>query len=415
MYDRSVFADLDRVDVIYTDEDGNKIGAQTDHRSRADIEADAPRTLVFALSRVLSPRNADLDLTGMEYVFREEPPPSLRRALEAADCRVRIDKALMPRDQQPDDELVDRLAGEALEEIGRAMLARHDQPISRDGLEALEAELVPEREGFDDWPAERRYTALLELGAAAGVVIRATNEGEWVRDHHFGFVFPFTLETQKARSNLFGRALRYYEESPYDGPSILLSSVGEGPQDGLILPVLRRAGVGDRVDVPLFSRPLLKTDDEDVPHIYLVQDRPSSVAYLPHASIEDFDALLEASSTNLSKLTLTPERIEGDLPMYVLDGHFFAASKILDRRFLLGLAESLDCEMLLVAVPGQQLAVIAPMTGEEALIAGFVQLVQNAYEDVTDSLRLSPHVFVATPQQGVHGMLRVVQTNPEDN
>ena len=402
-----MFADLDRVDVVYTRGDGHKVGVQTDHRSRAALQADADRSLVFALSRVLSPLAADLDLVGMEYVFREPPPEPLRRALEAADCRVRIDDELLDVLQAPDEAVVEQLAGDALEAIGRATLARHELPVSPAGLEGLEATLTEDRDGYEDWPAERRYTALLELGAAAGVVLRAAAQGRWVRDDHFGSVFPFTLETDQARSNLFGRALRYYEESPSDGPSVLLNSVTEGPQDGPILPILRPEGVGQGVDAPMFSRPLLPVEDVEVPHIYLVQDRPSSVAYLPHASQEDFDALLEASLTNLARMTVPPERVEGQLPMFVLDGHFFAASKILDRHFLAGIAETLDSEMLMVAVPGQQLALIAGIPTEVELVAGFVGLVEEAYEDVRPSHRLSRSVFIANPTDGVQGVLRV--------
>ncbi len=407
-----VFADLEQVDVIYVGEDGRKIGLQTDHRPRDALEADVDRTMVFALSRVLTPRNADLGLVGMEYGFFETPPDEVRRALEAADCRIRVDDEILSPEQAPDDALVDELAGQALEALGRSVLQRHGQAVTREGLEQLEAALITDRETFGDWPAEQRYTALLELGAAAGVVIRALNDGHWVRDHHFGSVFPFTLECEDARSNLFGRALRYYEESPEDGPSVLLDSVTEGPQDGPIIPVLRRPGVGVQVDVPLFSRPLVSTDDEDIPHIYLVQDRPASVAYLSHETQADFDALLDVSMRHIEQLNLTPERVDGQLPMFVLDGHFFASSKILDQRFLLGLSESLGSDGLMVAVPGQQLALIAAMPAQPELIVGFARLVEEAYEDVKQSLRLSPHVFVATPTKGVHGIVRF-QDSPD--
>lgn len=404
-----MFADLDRIDIVYAREDGRRVAVQTDHRSSAELEADEPRSVVFALARVLGPMSSDAGLDAVEYVFKEMPPARLRRALEAAGCAVRIGDELVEGQTAPDEALVDSLAGEALEAVGLDALTRLGAAPTEEGLRALEQALSASRAGFGDWDAERRHTAVLELGAAAGVVLQGVAGAEWVRDTYFGAPIPFTVDAGGNRCNLFGRAHRFYAESSDDGPSVLLRSLDDGRhQDGLVLPVLRPSGFGG--DVAPTSRPLLALDPvpETMPYIFLVQDRPETVAYLHHETVDDFDALLEASLENLARVPVTPSRVDGgDLPFFVLEGSFYAAAKILDRRLIAGLAETLGADALMVAVPARDVALLAPFPVEPAVAASFLDLVQAAYREQTESHRLSDLVFMATAAEGFQGLLQV--------
>jgi hypothetical protein len=126
------------------------------------------------------------------------------------------------------------------------------------------------------------------------------------------------------------------------------------------------------------------------------QDRP-----------EDFELLLQASLENLARLPITPERSESEPPFFLLDGHFFAASKILDKRLLRDLAARLGCEVLMIAVPGTQTALIAPLL-EQDQIASFIQMVEEIHREHTqESYRLSELVFIATPANGIEGLVRL--------
>lgn len=411
-----MFADLDQIDIVLDDEDGKRVGIQTDHRSSAELADDEPRSLVFALARVLGPLRSEAGLGAIRYAFRFAPPARLRAALEAAGCGLEVGGRAVEAIGGPDPERVEALGGEALDMIGASALTSRGLPLTEGGLQALEAALETERAGFEAASVEQRHTLVLELGAAAGVILGNTRSGRWVQDDDFGHAIPFTLEADGQRCNVFGRAERFYAESADEGPSTLLRSLAENREyDGPILPVLRPAGFGDAQGV--LGRPLVELDPmpERMPGIYLVQDRPRTVAYLAHASIEDFDVLLEASRAGLARSTAKLERVEGDLSFFVVRGSFYAATKVIDGQTLAGLAESLGADTLMVGLPAREVALVAPLVDDAELVAAFVRLVEESFEEQNPSHRLSDLVFVATPEDGVQGILRVEPNDEADD
>lgn len=407
-----MFCDLDKVDIVYTRADDAKIGVQTDHRFTEALAEDLPRTIVFTLARILRPKMASLELDEIECVYPAPPPERLREVIEVAGARLRVDDERVAPTYAPDEARMVELAAEALAVVGREALAREGMEPTEAGLIAFEQARAPDAAEFADWLPEQRYTALLELGAVAGEVIRAEHGGSWIHDTCFNHEIPFTVDREGARSNLFGRATRFYEDSVQEGPSVLVATVAEGPSDGPILPVLRSAGYGDK---GLTSRPLVGTEGDDslIPHIYLVQDRPQTVSFLPAQPLEDFDTLLEASYANLARLPIRPQRVRDDLPIYVIEGSFFATSKLLDRSMLSGLAETLQVELLLVAAPSREVALIGPFDQDPGFVEAFMDLVQSAHEDARPGARLSPCVFLADAQRGVHGLVRLVEDKAE--
>lgn len=409
-----MYCDLDKVDIVY-ERNGEQIGVQTDHRAAEDIEADLPRTLVFALCRIIQPFGSELGLSAMECAYEAMPPARLREAVEVAGARLRVGEGVVEPLAEPDDARADEIAALALEEVGRGALARRGLEATEAGLHALEAQLGLDAEYFDDWLPEQLNTAILELGAAAGEVMRAVHGGVWVRDHYFEQDIPFTVNRDGSRTNLFGRARRFFEESVDEGPSILMKTATEGPSDGPILPVLRHRDFAGGPDAAPTGRPLVEVEGvEGIPHIYLVQDRPESVMYLGEQPREDFDVLLEASYQNLARVPASVERLQDDLPIYLLEGDYFATSKILDRTTLAGLAETVESERLMVAVPTTRTAVVAPMWEDPSLVASFLALVEDIHDAEGQSVQLSRHAFLATPEGGVIGLIRLTAEEDEE-
>lgn len=404
-----MFCDLDKIDIVYTQADGATVGVQTDHRATDALAEDLPRTIVFTLARILRPMSSEHGLDHVECVFPAMPPERLREAIETAGARLRVEEALVEPLHAVDEAQADRIAAEALETVGRDALDRAGCARTAEGLEALERKLSPAAAEYEAWVPEQRFTAVLELGAAAGEVMRAEHGGRWVRDSHFQQALPFTVDRDGACTNLFGRATRFFEESTDEGPSLLLRTATEGPTDGPILPVLRAANYGAGTQGARTSRPLLEglEDVEGVPHVYLVQDRPQSVQYLSPESLEDFDALLEASFQNLVRLPVRPKRLGDDVPIFLLDGDFFATSKLLDQGMLMGLAEALGAELLMVAAPNHQVGFVAPLSEDVGFTHAFVNLVRSTFEESPPRTRLSPLVFAAIPGVGVKGILQL--------
>lgn len=402
-----MFCDVDKVDIVYERDDGAQVGVQTDHRTAAEIREDLPRSLVFTLSRIIRPMTADMGLAEVEVVFPELPPPELREAVEVAGGRVRAGDEVLEPEHAADPARADAIAAAALEQVGRAALARFELEATEAGLHAYEEQVGLHFEDFGHWVPEQQHTAVLELAAAAGEVMRAVHGGTWAREALFEQDFPFTVERDGSRTNLFGRAYRFFEESVSDGPSVLLRSAGEGSSDGPILPVLRPPGFAGNTQSPPFGRPLLDVDTPEIaaemPHIYLVQDRPESVMYLQDLDAESFDTFLEASYPGLASRSVDVERLADDAPVFILEGDYFAASKILDRRLLAGLAETADSPVLLVAVPTTRAAVV----GTPEYAAGIIDIVRQIYEGEGQSVRLSPLVFAATAEAGIEGLVRL--------
>lgn len=402
-----MFADLDRIDLVYVDEQGRKVAVQTDERAEGALHGDQARTLVFAVARVLGPQRPEHGCKVVKVNFRGRPPVIVQRAVEAAGATINVLEAPLDPLESKDFELMEALAGDAVEAIGRAVLARNGLEATESGLTALEAALSDSRSRFEGGDAAARYTAVLELGAAAGVVMQEISGAEWVRDEDFGHAIPFTVESEGHRCNVFGRAERFYAESDREGPSVLLRGLSESEHDGLILPVLRPAGFGESQG--LIGMPLVDLDPmpEGMPMVLLVQDRPHTVAYLSHESAKDFETLLEISVDMLAQMPAEVERVEGDLPFFVVRGSFYAASKVIDRQTIAGLAESLNTETVMVGLPSREVALVAPFVEHTDLVGAFAQMVEESYEDQSPSHRLTKLIFIASADDGMQGILRV--------
>lgn len=393
---RGVFAELDRVDIVFDDEEGRRIAVQTDHRDAAAQARTPALTELVAVLRVLAARRFD----GVVYATLTEPAPFVRAAVEAAGARLRVGEDDWAPASTPDLAGTDRRVAAALDRLGQDVMARFALPIDRGGLERLEAEWAS-RELDRAGDPENFTTAWLELAGAAGVVMSAIHGGRWTRGEVFGEGVPYGWALEDRVSNVFGRAFTLVAEGLKPGPSAHLDALAEASSDdGPILPVIRPAGFGG--EHATRSRPLVVVEGvEEIPHIYLIRDRSTSVEYIPTESEGDFDALYEASLYGLRKIRAKIERVDG-LPCYFVQGDFYAASKVLDRGLIAGLSEALDSPMLLVAIPARIGAVVGASNHPET----FASLVAELYESTSESQRVCPTIFVATPEDGVCGVLQ---------
>lgn len=391
-----MFAEIDRVDIVFETEDGKRIGVQTDDRRAAEQAEEPELSLVFGILRVLTARGLD----AIVYASPEEPPSFLREALECAGAQIRVADEELDPVRAEDLDATDRQMRAALHRIGLAVLAAGGFEATQEGLLGLEAQVLRARgDGFED--TEVRARAWVELAAAAGVIFSALHGGQWARRDLFGDTVPYAWVLGGYVANVFGRAYRLVLEGIEPGPSAQLDSLAEPAADGPILPLIRPAAFGGGAGPR--SRPLLAVADEagpvDVPHVFLVRDRPSSVEYLDIGSDEDFEGLFDASLHNLARVAVPPQRV-GGLPIYLLDGDFYAGSKILDRSLIQGLAEALDAEVLFASFPARGAVLIG--AGE---FADFFDLTTQLIADTPESERICDEVFLATPGEGLCGVI----------
>ncbi|MEQ8275546.1 MAG: hypothetical protein RMA76_33390 [Deltaproteobacteria bacterium] len=398
-----MFCDIDKVDIVVAEDDGSNVGVQTDHRGPDEIDFD--RSVALALARIWGPlSHGVVEAVRMDFV--QEPPETFRRVVEAAGAEVHAAMEPLERLQTVDQAVAEEALHGALANVAAEVFAEHGLEATVDGLHALEAALAPRFEGFDDLYPEERYTLILQLGAAAGAALmHRESGGRWVRDETFLAGFPFTVDVEGASANLFGRAERFFHESPNEGPSRIVANFKE-EADGPIVPVLRLPLRTD-VEHDEARRPLLDVPDvEAMPWIYLARDMPSSIAYILDLDREGFDTLLEHAVAGLAQIHVETERLEVDgFTVLALTGHFFATSKLLDPSFLRAMTETLDGEMLFVAIPGSQLALIAACDPQH--IGTMVALAENAYAEQEPSYQLTPLVFVANATDGIVGFARL--------
>lgn len=397
-----MFADLEQIDLIYEDAEGQRIAAQTDHRTTQELVDDAARTVIFTLARIYAPLLDQPAPAQVEYVFQHPPPQPLRDVINAAGASVTGNDDIQPSPAKRDDRMACAALGAAMQHIGQAVLTRHEQPTTLAGLQALERALEPSRDEVVQGPALQRYTAQMELAAAASVVMQAECEGTWHPDPSFQEPFPFALDIDGRRANIFGRAARYYLENADEGPSYLLMALDDDAHsDGLILPVIRYPDTAGLI----IGRPLLPKGSApiDLPSIYLAEDRENSVQYLSCDSDEDFEALLEASMHNLRAAPVEVDFVDGEPALYLVEG-FYAPSKALDRGFLTAIAERLHADELWVGMPGRELLFITP--ADEQWREVFTRFVSKTYQEQLESQKLSAIVVIADPKQGITGWLQ---------
>lgn len=395
-----MFSSLHKIDIVATSPAGGDatLLVQTDHRSPAEVGADQGLSMIFALTRMLVPRSGEYATATVRYTCVAAVHPLLETA--AAACGAELEGERQARDlagvarQDPAD-----LADAAFATVGRRVMAERGLAMDEPGLATLvEAMATPPALDDDELG---HYTAMVELAAATGEVLRARFGGRWVRDEAQHSAIPFVFELgvgDDMRANVVGKVEKYFRFGAIDSPVLLLrggedATVDEGP----LLFTLKPAGWEPAAK--LVAEPIVtgfEAAGAIVPLMVYGHDRPNTFAMLgkDKADLPSLATLRAQALRTLAEVEVETERLDLDgVELVVVHGSYFAAEKILDAAFLRRLHDELGCELLAAAVPEKSRLLVTPGVAAPAALAGFMAVAKGIYDADEGGRQLSPTVF----------------------
>lgn len=258
-----MFSSLDRIDIVAQRKDGVKEYWQSDHRTAEEIEQTRAISTLFALTRLLNPRRGEDDgpRAVVIYSAAEPPPEFLRQAIRAAGARLSIGDGL-ELEPEPDaappsggggflsralrglfggdnpapsaaaagSPSLDDILQDAFARLAREVAAEHGVALDVEGLRAVESALGAKE--LDAEMDETAYwTAVFQLGAFGGELIRASNGGRW-KQTDMG-TLPFALDTRfrggEATVNPLGKAIKFLADGEGDSVVALVQVVQREP------------------------------------------------------------------------------------------------------------------------------------------------------------------------------------------
>ena len=395
-----MYSSIDRID-MEGEIDGKTMAVQTDHRRPDEIEATPEISVLFALARVINARHTSkankLELAGVVYAPMLPPPAFLVDALTTVGALLENMETMERRQlvQKGDPaELTDR----TFTRLAARACARLDAD-ERDAIAALEEELSG---GFEpDEENEIEYwTAVFELMALTGEVIRERLGGSWVVTDH-GSV-PFGFQVKDGSILLPGnRAQRSLEEGPAQGMSVLLEALDDPSKlptrvvntDGPIVPTLRsraEAAAGQYVTRALFER---MPPDADAPVICYGRDSETMLALIRTDSGEpEVDHAAALANLRAQKVEIEEHDVAG-MTMLSVGGNFFAAEKLLDVAFMRGLEMRLRDDMIGAVVPRRGVLLVAGL-GKNPLNARILSRIGAGEFEKEKSRGICPNVII---------------------
>ncbi|HUJ62549.1 MAG TPA: hypothetical protein VLX92_28805, partial [Kofleriaceae bacterium] len=386
-----MYCSIDKIDLA-AQIDGRPIAVQTDHRGRADIEADPELTQLFAMARVLNARTQLADDghpdAAVHYVIGEEPPAALREALtavggtiERADRRRSIE-ALGPASEIAVAEIADRCFARLAQRVKQRVGSR-DLAIA---LRMLEDQTIanppPRGDEVGYW------SRVLELAALAGELLRAKYPGMWVQTDRALVPFGFQLAAGSAVMFPTNRAQRVIEDGRDESLFKLLIAADEtvrhpsDPETGRLMPSLRR-----RRDVELDEvvwRPVLADHaPSDLPIVVCGIDGESTFGMIRREALaRPPDVALAEALCNLAEESVQCDTLDvGEIPVIVVSGSFYAAEKLLDRAFMRALHDELGGELLVAATPTRGMLLVSRAERDPAALARFFALVRARHDE----------------------------------
>jgi len=399
-----MYSSLDKIDLL-AEEPAGALVAQTDHRSREEIEAEPELSTLFAMIRVLGPRQMmareQRPLAAIVYVAFAEPPGFLIDALASVGAALEV----MPGRERRSL----AAGGEAPEAIvDRAFAALAQRVCRRVGISDPAAALrVLEGESLAD-PVDREedelgyWTRVLELTALVVTVIRARHKGEWVITDQSDV--PFGLSLGDGQLVLPGnRAQRFLEDGENESMFLLVGSTDEiaantaaGAPEGPLLPSLRSKKEAEASS--LLCRPLLEGRElGDVPVIAYGADGEQTFGLLQRPRHEPRAEEVHAKAmVNVRGQEAEIEELEvGELAVLAVSGSFFATEKLLDPVFMQELHERLDAELLAVGVPRRGLMFVASALQDPEQLALLIAMVAHEHGK-GGSRAISPAVLLVS-------------------
>ncbi len=375
-----MYSSLHKVDIV-ADIDGT-VCVQTDHRDRAEIEAQREISIVFGVTRMLAPGLADPTKRKVQYVCMGEVPPFLRELIRVCGATFTENGEKTPREPAvaADLDAVARMSHDALMTLGREVLARRGLEATPEGVLRLEEAIRDEDQPDLEENEIQYYENMVELAAAAGVVIAAREQdARWRVTPQVMSLVPLAIDVRGSLTNLFGRTERFFEGEVSQGPAALVE-ITEQRSDAPVVGILKPAEWGRGHPVPALSEPLTKS--ADMPLIAYAHDHPNAVAYINTQTggmtLDEARAKAEAFYRTIE---VSVERLSPDLPLFLVTGGYYAPEKLLDRAFARELHVRLECETLLVAMPARGVAAVVPVRTDpreaSVVIASFAERAQE--------------------------------------
>ena len=380
-----MYCSIDRIDLA-TRVDGQPVAIQTDHRSRAELEAAPELTALYAMARVLNARQHFGATGAVHYVVTGEPPAFLRDALAAVGGTLAIGASLELLGPASSD-AVDAIADRAFASLARRAANRIGTRDLAVALRMLEDQTFAAPPARADEPSY--WQRVLELGALAGELLRAKypHASGWVCSDRATVPFGFGIDgsTMMFPTN---RAQRVIEDGADESLFKLLVAVEEtlrAPPDvrtGRLMPSLR-----DRRSVELDEvvwRSLLADDTPtDLPIVVCGIDGETTFGMIRREALEGSsdDAMARALASLADEHPTVEDARFGELRMIVVSGSYYAAEKLLDRAFMRRLHARLAADVLCAAVPARGLLVVTTAELAPAELAKLAALVEARFEE----------------------------------
>lgn len=348
-----MYSSLTKIDLASSNPDRF---VQTDHRERAEIEAEPEISVLFALTRVLNARNyAETKSSDGRVVYAaaaESLPPFLLEALAASGAMIER----MAEHSAIEPPATAATPGELADQAFRALAQRVSRRCGLTDfaavLRAVEAETLADPPALEeDEPAY--WTRVLELAAVVCEVVRARHGGRWQESERAVVPFGFAIGDGNQLVLPTNRAQRFIADGDSESMFLLLASAQESTEGGPMLPNLRARS--EAILENMAFRPLLEGlpgDHEDVPVIVYGTDRPTSFAIMTTSESEDLEAVHAQALENLAAQEVSVDPLEvGGIKLLVVSGNYYASEKLLDARFMRDLHRRTGQELLCVVVP----------------------------------------------------------------
>jgi hypothetical protein len=370
---------------------------QTDHRDRTTVAEQPEISVLFALTRLLGARayataQGDADPT-IVYVCFDDPIPELVEAVAACGAHLELKTDERKRIPTPPvDSTPSALADRAFRALAERVRARVGLADNALALAALEAEILA------DVPVEaedepRYWTAILELAALGGEVLRSKHGGAWTESERSAV--PFGFHAGDETYLLANRGRRFLEDGASESMFLVL---GLSPADGaptLLLPSLRARSEAEQECYHFRALIEEAGADADLPVIAYGIDRPQTFSLLTRDDVHDPNDLHATAMGHLALLDAEIEDLDldGVLVSRVSAG-YFGAEKLLDRTFMTSM-HAKHGETLAAIVPCRGALLVSGIDGDDRVrvVAGLAAIAEH---ESNTSRRISTAVLVVS-------------------
>jgi hypothetical protein len=285
-------------------------------------------------------------------------------------------------------------------DLASVVRRRLDARSFGDALDALERDLrrrLPERTDLEAW-----WTAILELVAVTGELVREKRAGRWVEAPTQRL--PLALDLGKGELMFPGKLAQALVEGGAGSMRSLLAAA----EPATITPIRPGATampvLCDRRSIPLdkltWERLLPEeVDSDDVPVIVYVEDHGGTIQW-PFGSTAPTAERRARALANLAKepIELTPIEIPGGNKLVVVTGGYYAAESVLVPATMAKVSAELGGPRLMfVGIParGHLVAIDGDRaTVDDDLQQGFLLIVEKHYLEATERDRISSEVII---------------------